>query len=1435
MKVKTQKFTFKALALALALLFTVLFIPVGELVAWAKIAEEYTDYSYMTIGTEDEKVSTTVYTGSTYTIANGYIGGDTTWKIGDTSKEGQNLSEEHGGVTLIKSAITVTYGSSSGTSEITPTPVEVTPLDDGTGYGTFTASKEGAYTVTYSYEYSIDGKTYYNYYDMTVISSLSEINVDLEANNEDFFPSIIDLSLFEKDDSNAITKDFNLPIPTITDENGDEVEDFEIIIDRNDIEKPASDDQETNQLLVTIAGGPKGTEINGTQYLSIKEGKVVLDGAVFTSEGFDTKYSDYTITYSFYHNGQFITSLPKKTTTVYKSYYENYSQSNLTIATSSSLTTSAQPGVEQELPGVTVTTNSKVNPSNSEVDVYYTLKVQYKSTAGGTYRDLNTELYNADPDNLVVDAETGNLIDPTVFTPLEEGYYTFIYTAEDIYGNKVSTTAGQYEWRNIKDTQAPTALVYDASVVGTDGKPTLEDASSKLKTHAYPNGVIIYAVGLDDNVATIETAELRRVVYANSEELFTIEDYDAYNLVFNYKASNTESTDAYENFIDNNYLIRKDIANKSLEINSDAEMLAYLKDNHYLIVIDNGNVSEIYRYFTSVFTGIEGANITDADTLKTWASSQSEETLAGLGFAYINTDKTFGASSNNGGFNYSSYEIRYWASDVAENSNYISRSVTLTTQSDSEAPKLTISSSFQDTYLPETKVTFTKPTVSDNDDTSSRMIVKTLYRFLNGTEVVDVTNKDDEVISNVDIDEIFADLRTQSDNRDETSGVEYTELYKAYNFQDKNDGYVDLTDDELSEYTIDLAKANGATSVQIFAYAYDDEGNVGVIGREFNIAAAIDEALPTFYEDSVEIPEDAVYEQYADIELPTITVADDLVTYMNYRINISHIGADGTRTTVSSPLNSTKKFNAGDYSFTVNGGTFTAPFAGDYSVATEIKDSANNTIVVFSHYNVANRMIVNDPVVKTTLESQTVELDDNPVISLPTPTVDYSIDNSLDYETYKAGNYTDEPQYVVLGVDADRNVTTNAYSVSNGLQNSFTPSKEEVGKSVGIYYDVELRVYATSEFTYNEGSYSEVQADREFGSNYFTMKDGDGSIKIKTVDENTLKLKFTDNNVYYAEKAEDVTVTAYLSTDESKANVADTTLSSLDLVSWFTNLRTFNLTSDIYYITVQDTQGPVIKNYDYGSQIISADQLSGEGYKLEIQGIEATDASGINLDRSSISVTTSYKSEGETHTSYDSLEGDELLNGKTKTITRNGTITINYTVYDNNGNSSTKEVVIKAGDVTDPRITIVNIDEEDYIKDTYSLSDFKDNLFKVDLTKLSFSDDSTDDSSRLTVSYSFSNDETTDEDIEAEYQTDEEIAYEITETGTYTFTVTVTDESGNFTPREFTFTVTDEEVDPTLTYQIIGTVLIVISVLVLAGVIIYFVVSKVKLDKELKK
>ena len=292
---------------------------------------------------------------------------------------------------------------------------------------------------------------------------------------------------------------------------------------------------------------------------------------------------------------------------------------------------------------------------------------------------------------------------------------------------------------------------------------------------------------------------------------------------------------------------------------------------------------------------------------------------------------------------------------------------------------------------------------------------------------------------------------------------------------------------------------------------------------------------------------------------------------------------------------------------------------------------------------------------------------------------------------------------------------------------------------------------------------------------------------------------------------------------------------------WQENLRMYVWESDNFTVTVNDTTGPVIKPYDY-VEVISSNALKQEntdgttGYKLEVQGIQAEDASGINYERSSVSVTRTYKVDGSTRTSVDNLTDAEKIEGKTLEITTNGTVTISYTVYDNNGNSSTAEYVIRAGDNTNPVIRITAEDESDFIGTTYSLSDFDatDGLFIVDLTQLTWSDDKTLKED-LTVTYEFVNDDTSDEPIEAEVENENQLAYLIEEVGNYTFTITVTDEAGNATSREFSFEVTEETYDATITYRIIGTVLIVISVLLLAGVIIYFVVSKVKLDKELKK
>ena len=73
------------------------------------------------------------------------------------------------------------------------------------------------------------------------------------------------------------------------------------------------------------------------------------------------------------------------------------------------------------------------------------------------------------------------------------------------------------------------------------------------------------------------------------------------------------------------------------------------------------------------------------------------------------------------------------------------------------------------------------------------------------------------------------------------------------------------------------------------------------------------------------------------------------------------------------------------------------------------------------------------------------------------------------------------------------------------------------------------------------------------------------------------------------------------------------------------------------------------------------------------------------------------------------------------------------------------------------------------------------------------------------------------------------------EVGTYTIYLEVTDAVGNKGTKSLTVTFSARAQDRVMTYQVVGTILIVVSVVVLAGVIIYFIVSKVKLDKELKK
>ena len=70
--------------------------------------------------------------------------------------------------------------------------------------------------------------------------------------------------------------------------------------------------------------------------------------------------------------------------------------------------------------------------------------------------------------------------------------------------------------------------------------------------------------------------------------------------------------------------------------------------------------------------------------------------------------------------------------------------------------------------------------------------------------------------------------------------------------------------------------------------------------------------------------------------------------------------------------------------------------------------------------------------------------------------------------------------------------------------------------------------------------------------------------------------------------------------------------------------------------------------------------------------------------------------------------------------------------------------------------------------------------------------------------------------------------WKLTETGSYTLSVAVKDEAGMTNTYKYTIEVPSEEAEDKTVSPVVGTVLVVVSVVILAGVVIYFVISSRK-------
>ena len=196
----------------------------------------------------------------------------------------------------------------------------------------------------------------------------------------------------------------------------------------------------------------------------------------------------------------------------------------------------------------------------------------------------------------------------------------------------------------------------------------------------------------------------------------------------------------------------------------------------------------------------------------------------------------------------------------------------------------------------------------------------------------------------------------------------------------------------------------------------------------------------------------------------------------------------------------------------------------------------------------------------------------------------------------------------------------------------------------------------------------------------------------------------------------------------------------------------------------------------------------------------------------------------------------------------NAVYTITYTLVDKYGESKDYAFTLNVGDVTAPEITV----EDDILKTSYKLKDLKNTNLIIDMSKIQATDKITNDGEDLITKGSdnkysifgdckinvyLQNTSTSSKITNAITSTNDDLKYEfkVEAAGEYKLVIEITDEQGQKATYDKTvFSVTEDENAGATAEEVLGVVLIVISVLLLGGVVAYFIVSKKSFERKYK-
>ena len=204
-----------------------------------------------------------------------------------------------------------------------------------------------------------------------------------------------------------------------------------------------------------------------------------------------------------------------------------------------------------------------------------------------------------------------------------------------------------------------------------------------------------------------------------------------------------------------------------------------------------------------------------------------------------------------------------------------------------------------------------------------------------------------------------------------------------------------------------------------------------------------------------------------------------------------------------------------------------------------------------------------------------------------------------------------------------------------------------------------------------------------------------------------------------------------------------------------------------------------------------------------------------------LKITATYQNDSEELWSYSQSPDDDVdANALKFTANKDGKINVVYTVVDNANNEATTTLVYNIGDCVAP---VVSLGDQDLTKNIKIKSGEKGE-FTIDLTKIKATDDGVEysyDAANMNFSIKLTKDGTA---VSATETTATAMNWKELEAGNYVVTVTATDKAGNTSYAVTkTFKVESEGSTKVTSTTVWGTILIILALVILAGVIFFFV------------